>query len=391
VRRNVLQLVGSFHQGGSERQAVQLTRLLHASGRYRVHVACLNPRGVLRQELERLDLGPITEYPLNSFYDRNAVHQFRRFRAFLREKKIDLLQTHDFYTNVFGMTAATRAGVSARVAAKRETSGLRSPAQRRVELFAYRLADAVVVNADAVKRQLVQNGVPERKITTIYNGLEAARVLPPDGFLSEDAIEFFRLPRGRRFVTLVANLRHAVKDHPTFLRAASHVKSIIPDAAFVIAGEGELLEPMRTMAADLGLSEDVFFIGRCEKVSELLAISEVCVLSSLAEGFSNAILEYMAAGRPVVATDVGGAREAINETTGFVVSAQDPLSMAERIALLLNDRELAQTMGERGRAVVREQFSPEAQLRKTELLYERLLSGLKTETVTEGKVFPTRS
>jgi glycosyltransferase involved in cell wall biosynthesis len=392
VRRNVLQLVGSFHQGGSERQAIQLIRLLHASGRYRVRVATLNPQGVLREEVEPLELGAIPEYPLNSFYDRNAIAQLRRFTSFLREQKIDLVQTHDFYTNVFGLTAAAFAGVPARVAAKRETGGLRSPTQRRVELIAYRLAHAIVVNAEAVRQQLVSEGVPERKIATVYNGLDAARVSPPDGFRSEDALKFFALPSGRRFVTLVANLRHAVKDHPTFLRAASRIKSVAPDAAFVIAGEGELLEPMRAMAAELGLSDDVFFIGRCENISELLAISEVCVLSSLAEGFSNAILEYMAAGRPVVATDVGGAREAIDEgATGFVVAPQDHFGMAERIALLLNDSERARTMGERGRAVVQEQFSPEAQLRKTELLYERLLSGEKTETVSEGKLFPTRS
>jgi len=392
VRRNVLQLVGSFHQGGSERQAVQLTRLLHASGRYSVRVATLNPDGVLRGEVERLDLGAILEYPLTSFYDRNAIRQFRRCATFLREQKIDLVQTHDFYTNVFGMVAAALAGVPARVAAKRETGGMRSATQRRVELVAYRLAHAIVVNADAVRQQLVSEGVPETKITIVNNGLDAARISTPVGFQSEDALEFFNLPRGRRFVTLVANLRHAVKDHPTFLRAASQVKAVVPDAAFVIAGEGELLEPMRTLAAELGLSDDTFFIGRCEKISELLAISEVCVLSSLAEGFSNAILEYMAAGRPVVATDVGGAREAIREgTTGFVVAPRDHLGMAERIALLLNDSERAHTMGERGRAVVQEQFSPEAQLRKTELLYERLLSGEKTEKVTEGKLSPTRS
>ena len=126
MRRNVLQLVGSFHQGGSERQAVQLTRLLHASGRYSVRVATLNPDGVLRGEVERLDLGAILEYPLTSFYDRNAIRQFRRCATFLREQKIDLVQTHDFYTNVFGMVAAALAGVPARVAAKRETGGMRS-------------------------------------------------------------------------------------------------------------------------------------------------------------------------------------------------------------------------------------------------------------------------
>src|SRR5207302_925678 len=142
------------------------------------------------------------------------------------------------------------------------------------------------------------------------NDLLAACKLSPDG--------------GRRFVTIVANLRHAVKDHPTFLRAAQRVKSQVPEAAFLIAGEGELLEPMRGLAAQLGLAQDVFFIGRCGNVADLLALSEVCVLSSIAEGFSNAILEYMAAARPVVATDAGGVREAVHDgETGYIVPVGD--------------------------------------------------------------------
>ena len=113
----------------------------------------------------------------------------------------------------------------------------------------------------------------------------------------------------RRFVTIVANLQHAVKNHPMFLRAAALVRVAVPDTAFVIAGEGALMGGLRELTAQLGLSHDVFFIGRCQNIAELLFASEVCVLSSTAEGFSNAILEYMAARRPVVVTDVGGVVE----------------------------------------------------------------------------------
>jgi glycosyltransferase involved in cell wall biosynthesis len=106
----------------------------------------------------------------------------------------------------------------------------------------------------------------------------------------------------------------------------------------------------------------------------LLRASDVCVLSSKAEGFSNAILEYMAAARAVVVTDVGGAREAVVDgETGYVVPAGDDATMADRIVALLDDAERARGMGERGRRVVVEKFSCEAQLRRTVELYERLL------------------
>ena len=160
MRPNVLQLIPSFDQGGSERQAVQLVRLLHDSGLARVHVACLKGGGVLAGEVERLGLGPVPEFPLSSFYDRNFARQLRRFRAYLREREIAVVQTHDFYTNIFGMAGAALARVPARLASKRETHGMRTRAQKAVEQQAYRLAHKVVVNSEAVARHLESGGVP---------------------------------------------------------------------------------------------------------------------------------------------------------------------------------------------------------------------------------------
>jgi glycosyltransferase involved in cell wall biosynthesis len=374
---NVLQLVGSFQQGGSERQAVQLARLLAEDARCRVHLATLDSTGALRADAESLCDDGIPEFPLTSFYDANAARQLRRFARFLRERAIDVVHTHDFYTNVFGMAAATIARTPVRVASKRETTGMRTRAQKAVQRGAFALADAVVVNSEAVRRDLERGGTPARKIVTVYNGLDLRRVAPPAGLTREDALAVFDLPRDEalRFVTIVANLRHDVKDHPTFLRAARRVSERAPHARFVVAGEGELIEQTRALAASLGLADKVFFTGRCERVAELLFASDVCVLSSRAEGFSNAILEYMAAGRAVVATDVGGAREAIVEgETGYVVPAGDDARMAERIVSLLEDGELARRMGARGREVVAEKFSCEAQLERTLALYERLLA-----------------
>jgi glycosyltransferase involved in cell wall biosynthesis len=374
---NVLIFTGSFDQGGSERQAVQLARLLHMTGRYRVRVACLQDSGVLRGEVEQLGLGEIPSFPLTSFYDRNMIAQLRRASRYLREQEIDIVQTFDFYTNVFAMTAAALARVPARIAARRETAGTKTPAQLWTERRAYQLAHAVVANADAVRRELVASGVPARKVLTIYNGMDVERVAPQPKLARAEALKLFNLPPdgARRFVTIVANMRHAEKDQATFLRAARRVREVVPGAAFVLAGEGELLEQTRAYAAELGLRDDAFFTGRCAEVSELLNVSDVCVLSSRGvEGFSNSITEYMAAARPVVATDIGGAREAIVEgETGYVVAPGDDEMMAAHIVSLLQDPERAREMGRRGRAVVEEKFSCAAQLERTEQLYQRLL------------------
>src|ERR1043166_1783420 len=155
----------------------------------------------------------------------------------------------------------------------------------------------------------------------------------PAGWSRAEARAALGLPGdgARRFVTVVANLRHEVRDIPTFLRAAARVRAEVEDAAFVVAGEGPLAEPLRALAEELGIAETAFFRGRRAGVADLLAASDVGVLSSKAEGFSNSILEYMAAARPVVATDVGGAREAVVEgETGHLVAPGDDEALAAR-------------------------------------------------------------
>jgi glycosyltransferase involved in cell wall biosynthesis len=381
-KRNVLLLIDSFEMGGAEGQILLLARLLLESGRYGVHLACLKRHGRLLEEAERLGVGHIPEFPLTSFYDRNMVVQLRRFNAFLREREVDVVHTEGFYTNIFGITGAALARVPARIAFRGETGGWRTPKQNLVERSVFRLASAVHANSEAVKRFLISEGVPSEKITVIYNGLDMARVVPPSDLRRDDALAMLGLPHSesrRSFVTIVANMRHEVKDHPMFLRAARRVRAAVPEAAFALAGEGQLTDSLRALAVELGLQRDAFFIGRCDRVAELLFVSDVCALSSKAEGFSNAILEYMGAARAVVATDVGGAREVIREgETGYLVRSGDDETFAARIIALLREPDRARAMGERGRFVVQHGFSSQAQLDRTQDLYDRLLAKAQT-------------
>jgi glycosyltransferase involved in cell wall biosynthesis len=380
MKPDVLFIIDSFEQGGSERQAMQLLRQLRASGRCRVHLACLQNRGSLRAEADQLGIGEIHEYALNSFYDLNFVRQLRRLVCFIKEREIDVVHTHCFYTNIFGMTGAFLAGVRGRVTSKGETDGFRTETQKRAERTAFRLSHRVIANCLVVQNQLIREGVSPSKIIQHYNGLDMDRLKVRVGLTREQALAALGLPQdpSRRFVSIVANLRNPVKDHAMFLRAAARVLAAVPGAGFVIAGEGELMNDLRELAKQLGINDDVFFIGRCDSVADLLFASDIGVLSSKAEGFANAILEYMAAGLPVVATDVGGAREAITEgETGHVVASGDDGKMAERIIELLNEPGRARAMGERGKLIVVEKFSCDRHLQNTLELYDELLSTAK--------------
>ncbi len=376
MKKNVLQLIGSFHQGGSEQQAVGLTGLLHKNAAYNVFIAVLNDEGVLRKEVESFGFKTFPEFRLSSFYDVNFLRQLRNCVKFLRENKIEIIHTHDFYTNVFGILAARLARVSVKIASKRETGGMRSGVQRKIEKQVFRQADAIVVNAAAVKNYLIENDAPAEKINVIYNGLDLMRLTPKITDYSTN-YQAFGLPQNEnaRFITLVANLRHPVKNHPMFLRSAQRVLQKFPDAHFVLAGEGDLQESLQSLAAELKIDKNTHLIGRCTQIPELLSISFAGVLSSTAEGFSNSILEYMFAELPVVATDVGGAGEAIIENiTGFLVESNDDEALANCLIELLQDTEKARDMGKQGRKIVERQFSSEVQLEKTLELYERELS-----------------
>jgi glycosyltransferase involved in cell wall biosynthesis len=372
--KNVLHLIGSFHQGGSERQALQLAGLLKEDKTFNVFLAVLNKKGVLLEEAEGAGFREIPEFPLNSFYDANFLFQLRKCARFLRENNIEIVHTHDFYTNVFGMFAAKSARVPFKIASKRETSGMRSKPQVLVEKLAFRLADKIVANSEAVKRYLIQDGVSAEKIRVIYNGLDLERFSIEIKNKAEICKEL-GLPFGEniKFITLVANLRHKVKNQPMFLRAAQNVLQKFPEAHFVLAGEGELKENLENLAKELKIAENTHFIGRCQKIPALLSVSYACVLTSFAEGFSNSILEYMAAGKPVVATNVGGASEAIIEgETGFLVNSDDNEALANRLIELLQDDTKTKGFGKRGREIVEAKFSIESQLNKTIDLYTRI-------------------
>lgn len=393
-RINVLQLVSSFQQGGSERQAVQLTRLLMEDNRYRVHIACLDKGGALFDEIAALGFKDVPEFKLTSFYNRHALAQWQKFARYLRANRIDIVQTHDFYSNIFGIVGATLARTRGRIAARREITGWRTANQKRIERVVYRLSNAVIANAGAVKKQLLAEGVSAEKIHVVHNGMDLNRI---PVLTDIDRTEVLRsygetIPSEAKIVLIVANMHHPVKDHPTFLRAAQKVRASVPEAHFVLAGEGELMSDLKRQASDSGLSERAHFIGRCERVAELLNVSDVCVLSSTSEGFSNSILEYMAAARPVVVTDVGGAREAVMEgESGFIVAARDAETLAARITYLLENPERAKQMGAHGRQIVEQNFSLKAQLARTVAVYEKLLTADDARRARTEALMPSPS
>lgn len=385
MKRNVLQLIGTFEIGGTECQAVQLSRLIKQEATYNVFIGCLDAAGPLRAEAELYSSEKIPEFRLNSFYDVNFWSQIRRCIAYIKEQEIGIIQTHDFYTNIFGMLAGFLAGVPVRIASKRNTFS-KTRNQMMVERQAFRAADRIVVNGEAVRASLVAKGVSDGKIVQVYNGIDIDRFEPEPGVSKLDQSRELGLETlaDNKVVTIVANLRSDVKNHKMFLRTAHRIKAEFDKVSFVIAGEGELVDPLKAEAAALGIAKSTYFIGRCDNIPALLSISDICMLTSRSEGFPNSILEYMAAGKPVVASSVGGVPEIVADgRTGYLIPSDDDAMASKRVLTLLRDADLAYRFGARAKAIVSERYSLSAQLDQVLGLYDSLLTLKRRITARE--------
>jgi glycosyltransferase involved in cell wall biosynthesis len=166
-----------------------------------------------------------------------------------------------------------------------------------------------------------------------------------------------------------------MKDHQTLLRAVALVRERYPQVKCLLIGDGPLREDLERQVRQAGLSGSVLFLGHQAHIADYLALCDVAVLSSKhTEGCSNFLLEAMYCGRPIVTTDVGGAREiVVHGETGWIVDKEDPCALADAICLLLGDEQVRRTFGRAGRQRVTREFLLDKMIRKTEEVYEQLL------------------
>lgn len=366
----VMLFTDSFIHGGTERQFVQALRLLDRE-KYDVRVGCLKRRGPFLAEVEAMGL-PVHEFPITSLKRWSTVVWFDRLMKFFKAERIDIVHAFDFYTNLFAGIAAYLADVPVIIASRRELAGDRSLAQQWGIRLACQFAGAVAANSRAAGSRLTGlfSEHPE-KVRIVPNGINL------DDFVAQKPAEDVRREigagRGTQLVGVLAALRPE-KDLGTFLRAAAKVHRTAAEARFVLIGEGSERLKLEALARELGIAERVLFLGDRRDVPDLLHALDVFVLSSTTESFPNAVLEAMAARKPVVATRVGGTPELVEDgVTGYLVPVSDPVGMAHRIVELLHDPAKRRAMGEAGRARAEREFSPGRMRQKLEELYDRLL------------------
>ena len=334
----------SFEPGGTERQMSELVRRLDPH-QFQVHVACFHKSGAWLPRVEAA-AAEVAEFGFRSFKSPANVATLRDFAAWLRARGIAVVQTCDFYANVFGLAAAALAHVPVRIGARREIAPPdKTRARLTAQRLAYHAAHRIVANSAAAAQRLREEGVAQNKIVVIPNGIDMRLFSPPTW------------RRARRVVATVANLREE-KGHDVLLRAAALVRQQIPDARFRIIGDGPLRESLRVLASRLRLDDCVEFLGHREDVPALLADCDLYAFPSHTEAFPNGLIEGMAAGLPVVASGVGGMLELVEHgQNGLLVPPGDEQALAGALLDVMRDDALANDLAMAARLTIEHRYS----------------------------------
>lgn len=366
-RLRTLFVIDELDIGGTEQQILETVRRIDRS-RFEPYVCCFR-HGRKAQEIEALGV-PVLHEPKRLKADPGLV---LRLAALMRRERFDIVQTYLWTANTWARLAARLAGVPCVVASERNVDIWEETYKRMIGRFLARSTDRIIANSEAVRQYLLRRGgLPADKVVTIYNGVDFERFRKP----CDPAARRRELGVADDVVLAgcVARIEPA-KDHATLLEAFALIGNRVPRLHLVLVGGGSEQPRLERMAHELGIGPRVHFTGFRTDAAEWLQTVDVSVLSSVKEGLSNTILESMAAGKPVVATEVGGNAEVIVENeTGFLVPPRAPAELGAALARLASSPELMKSFGRAGRQRADDLFSVRSMVEHTERLYLDLVA-----------------
>ncbi len=316
---------------GTEKQLVTLIKGLDRSV-FNPYLCALKRSAWLEDEF---DLCPVHFLDAGSFKNPKTYLDILRFSRFLKSNKIDILQTHFRDSNIIGILSAKLAGTKNVISTRRNQGYWHTSLDRAILRLINGWVDCFIANSVSTKSWAERaEGIPAKKISVIHNGMDLEPFRVARSFRNAVRVEL-GIKDTDPVAGIVANLR-AVKGLDIFLMAAAKVKKSLPEARFLIIGEGPERKNLQKLSSGLGLDKSVLFLGRRQDIPRLLGAFDAGVLTSHSESFSNAVVEYLAAGLPVVCTDVGGCREAVEDgVNGFVVRPGDHVRLAEGLLKVL--------------------------------------------------------
>ncbi len=356
----VLLMARELHIGGSERQMTETAKSLDRAI-FEPHVGCFRPAGMRGDELR--DAGvPVVRFPVNSYLSSATFTQARALARYVHEHGIRVVHTWDYPLNVYAIPVARMMTKAVAISSQRSHRQLIPPMYRRLTRLSDRFAHAVVVNCEYLRRHLAHDEhVPDAKIQVCYNGLDGFQRTPIEHPLT---------------IGTVCGLRPE-KDLKTLIGAFARVHKTTPDARLVIVGSGEELARLQHYALEAGVAASTHFEPATQDVAKWLSVIDIFVLPSRSEALSNSLMEAMACGCCVMASDVGGNPELVRpEQTGILFRVADPVDLAATLRRLIDNPALRQDLAARAEAFVRSNFSREAAARRMGEIYSNQLAAL---------------
>jgi glycosyltransferase involved in cell wall biosynthesis len=352
---------------GGQNQVLLTVNGLRSIGQHAALVA--HPDGELRRRaaegLELIPIAPRTEMDLSAAW---------KFARLVKRLAPDVIHAHDPHGVAMASLALSLSSASAAkggklpvlVASRRVDFHLKGNSFSR---WKYRQVDCFIAASDAIRRMLVGDGVPEDRTVTVHEGIDVDHVVAVPAVNVHEA---FFLPHGAPVVGNVAALVPH-KGQRYLIDAAHRVVQQVPDARFVILGEGELREHLEKQVHEHHLEKHVLLPGFRTDVLGCIKGFDLFVMSSVTEGLGTSLLDAMAAARPIVATTAGGIPEIVEDgVNGLLVPPRDAHALADAIVRALNDQALRRKMGAAGFARVSERFTVERMVAETASVYARV-------------------
>jgi len=370
VPSTVLHLSSTSGPGGAEMIVKRLASSLDP-GRFR-SVVCLFRPGWLYDASKAQGI-PTSVIGINGAFD---LRWARAFAAHIRKERVSVIHAHEFTANAYGSLVGQILGIPVIATVHGKNYFAEQLKRRLAYRFASRVSRMVAVSQDLKQFIVRQAGVAEHRVNVIYNGTDIAGLAPTDQLRAIRAD--LRLDEYDHVIGSVGSL-YPVKGQIHLINALPEIVRACPKTVLLLVGQGELEQVLKVEVAKRNVDAHVRFLGFRSDVPALLSLFDVFVLPSLSEGLSMALLEAMAAGKPVVATNVGGNPElVVDGDTGFLIDAESPESISNRVVQVLRDKQRAGRMGDSGRRRAQDKFSFRAMVDRYQKCYEQATTGRRS-------------
>ena len=354
---------------GTENQLLLLIKNLDRK-KFQIHLCVLRSSEWLRTHF---DLCQLNEIGISSFRTLSAWVAVFRFAKFLRTEKVDIVQTYFRDSSIAGILAAKFAGINTIIGSRRNQGYWMNPMELLIQKFLNRSTTLFVANSESTRQWAAKiEGIDLQRIHVIYNGIRAEQFHRGSESQRASFRKLLGFPDHAVIIGIIANLR-PVKAIDVFIKAAKIVTERLPQARFIVVGQGTERGALEALCSDLELQPFMRFLGARFDVPGILSCIDIGVLSSNSESFSNSVVEYMTAGLAVVCTDVGGAREAVEDgVNGYVIKPGDSGEMADRLNTIIV-KNLYGGMGQYGREKALRMFSHEDIVWRYQQLYKDMV------------------